>query len=178
MLWRRFSTSCSFYSLTFPAMRTAGVAHNPFLDCVLWLQAAACGLALSSAGGGKWPKGAFRNSSGSQEDSLIPPQKSLGGISAYSGVSGFAQHVSATHLPPANLPGTEKRCAFMEKRKALQRSGLERPAAWGWTFLGTEKGIQQTSESQHVPAHCTTINLSPSSRFLASLGFLTSTSIW
>lgn len=78
MLWRRFSTSCSFYSLTFPAMRTAGVAHNPFLDCVLWPQAAAGGLALSSAGGGKWPKGAFRNSSGSQEDSPDPAAKVLG----------------------------------------------------------------------------------------------------
>lgn len=142
--------------------------------------AAACGLALSSAGGGKWPKGAFRNTLGAKRTawSHCKSPWETSGISAYSGVSGFAQHVSATHLPPANLRGTEKRCAFMEKRKALQRSGLERPAAWGWTFPGIEKGIQQTSESQHVPAHCTTINLSPSSRFLASLGFLTSTSIW
>lgn len=45
----------------FPAMRIAGIAQNPFLDCVLWLQAAPCGLGLS--------KGAFRNISGSQEDS-------------------------------------------------------------------------------------------------------------
>lgn len=60
--------------------------------------------------------------------------------------------------------GTEKRCAFMEKRKALQRSWLERPASWRWTFLGIEMGIQQT-------AHCMTTNLSPSPRFLVSLGF-------
>lgn len=49
-------------------------------------------------------------------------------------------------------------------RKALQRSWLERPASWRWTFLGIEMGIQQT-------AHCMITNLSPSPRFLVSLGF-------
>lgn len=76
MLWGRCSTSCSFYSLTFPAMRIAGVAQH---SLQLWLQAAVCGLVLSSAGGGKLPKGAFSNSSGNQEDSPEPAAKVLGG---------------------------------------------------------------------------------------------------
>lgn len=112
MLWRMFSTSCSFYSLTFPAMRIAGVAHSPS-----WLVCCDCSmcLALSSAGGGKQPKGAFRDSSGSLEDSPDPcksPQETSG-ISAYGGIlSGFAQHVSAIHLPPANLQGCCKETCF------------------------------------------------------------------
>lgn len=58
-----------------PAVRIAGVGLNPLLHRVLWLQAAACGLVLSSAGQGKRPKGALRNSSGSQEESPDPAAK-------------------------------------------------------------------------------------------------------
>lgn len=173
MLWGRCSTSCSFYSLTFPAMRIAGVAQHPLQDCVLWLQAAVCGLVLSSAGGGKWPKGAFSNSSGNQKTALTPLQKSLGDIRhqcLWWSLSGFAQHVSAIYLPLANVLQRD----VLSLRKALLRSRLERPAAWRWTFLGTEMGIQQTSETQRTIVHCTTTNPSPSSRFLVSLGFLAS----
>lgn len=122
MPWRRFSTSCSFYSLTVHAMRPAGVAHSSFLDCVLRLQAAACGLVLCSAGGGKWPKGAFRNSSGSQKDSTDPTVKvhrRHQHLCLCWSLSGFAQHVSATHLPSANLQGDWKEMCFHGEKKNI-----------------------------------------------------------
>lgn len=122
---------------------------------------------------GSCPRVPSATAQGTRRTALSPLQKSLGDIRhqcLWWSLSGFAQHVSAIYLPLANVLQRD----VLSLRKALLRSRLERPAAWRWTFLGTEMGIQQTSETQHTIVHCTTTNPSPSSRFLVSLGFLAS----
>lgn len=126
--------------------------------------------------GGSGPRVHSGTALGARRTALTLLQKSSGDIRHQClgwSLSGFAGHVSAIQI----CRGTAKRCASMEKSKALQRSRLERPAAWRWTSLGTERDAQQTSGAQHATAPCTTTNLSPSSRFPVSLGFLTATSI-
>lgn len=125
-------------------------------------------LLLSSAGGGKWPKGAFRNSSGSLEDSPDSTEKSSEDIRdpCFWWSLWICSACFSHSYTTCKSTGVLQRDVLSWRKEKPCRGHGGKASGWRWTFPGTEMTLQQTCEAQHPTALCTTTNFSPSSRFL------------